>query len=168
MRKITIGFSKPSHFRIGAALIRIVEQTEFSHTYVKIGDDIWQESLPKFNKVGVLDFQKDHIIVCAYILNVTDEQYDKITEFCEYCLRLRIPYGTTQIVGMAIVRMINQLFHCKFKNPFADGPKTMVCSEFVGEVLEIMGVKIDPRLLELEGPKLIRKIVTELSVNQVM
>ena len=163
MKNVVIGFSTSRNkFAVGSFLIRSVEGTKFSHVYLKDGETIWQESLPAFNEMSDVEFLNQETVIDEYVVGVTDEQYSDIIDFCEYCLRLRVPYGKLQIVGMSIVRSVNQLFHCHFKNPFANGPRTMVCSEFVGEVLRIIGVTISQDQLELEGPKFIQRLVIGL------
>jgi hypothetical protein len=166
MKSITIGFSKPNHFKLGAWIIMTTEGTNFSHTYLKIDQDIWQESLPKFNKTSISEFLGINTVVYEYDIQVTEEQYSKIITFCEKCLQEQIPYGKREIVGTAIVRSVNQLFKTKFKNPFSDDLKTMICSEFVGNILEILGLDFPNDELEVDGPKFIRQKVVLLVDKQ--
>lgn len=162
MHKIIIGFSRPIKTKIGSSLIMLLEETNFSHTFLDTGDYIYQECVPSMSKTKLCDFLDHNKIVESFVIYVTDDQFSDIIDFCEECLVLHVPYGKLQIVGMGLIRMINQL-GCKFKNPCADGPKTMVCSEFIGYVLRIIGVCVDVDQLELEGPKLIYRTVKELS-----
>lgn len=163
MKKISIGFSKPNSFKIGSFLIRKMEGTEFSHTFLLVDHDIYQESASCFNKIVYSFFLKDHIIVDMHEISISDEKYDEIMYFVSECVNKRIPYGKLQIVGMGFIRLVNQLFRRKFKNPFADGMKTMVCSEVVAEILRIAGHPLPQDQIEIEGPKYIHKFVKNIS-----
>lgn len=158
MKKIFIGFSKPNHFAVGSLLIRLIEGTDFSHTFILINGSVFQESMPEINVIDYVDFQKKNKIVDLHTICVSDEKLDEIISFCVDSLTAKVPYGRYQLVGMGAVRLLNRLGF-RFKNPFADGQKTMVCSEFVGYILKILGISVPMDQLEVEGPKLIHKIV---------
>jgi len=161
MKNIFIGFSRPNKFKIGSFLIRIIECVDYSHVFLMIDYEIHQQSIPGINVVGVSEFMEHNYIIDCDIICVTDDQHKEIVKFCNECMNYRIPYGRVQIIGMGFVRIINQLFKTRFKNPFADGMKTMVCSEFVGRVLSIIGIDIPQDQLEIEGPKYLRKFIKE-------
>jgi hypothetical protein len=163
MQTILVGFSRPKKFKIGSFLIRLIEGVDFSHVFLMIGTDVYHESVPSVNKLGYLTFLDQHKLVDLHMIYVTEEKHAEIAAFCNDCLINSIPYGKLQIVGMGFLRVVNQLFRTKLKNPFADGMKTMVCSEFVGVVLEKIGLDIPDDQLEIEGPKLIHKMVIKIS-----
>jgi hypothetical protein len=167
---VVIGFSTSKNpFAVGSFLIRAIEQVDFSHTYLQFFCSslnrwlIYQASHGAVNFENINTFHKKSRDLYEYEIPVTKEEKAKILQFCVD--NVGIPYGKSQIVGMAVIRLINQLGF-KFKNPCADGPKTMVCSELVGYLLEILGKRINQSTLELEGPKLIRKKVEELFIER--
>lgn len=163
---IIIGFSTGKGWSPIPALIRTIEGTEYSHTYIKVWSHeiqdyvVYQESFKGLNAEASSLFNKDNKIINEYAIRVTQEQLDSIMQFC--FSRLGMPYGTAQIAGMFAARVLRQCCFKDMKNPLADGLKTMVCSEMVGHILGILGKEIDKDLLEIEGPKMIHKKVLEL------
>jgi len=168
---ILIGFSTPkSDFAIAAAIIRFVENTPYSHVYVKIWSDIidgyivYQETFAGLGAMNGALFD-DHVkIFSEYKIDVTEEQMTQIMHFFQD--NYGLPYGVRQIAGMLTARVLRQMGFHDAKNPFADGIRTMVCSEMVGAVLTILGEPFDKSLLEIEGPKMIHKIVVKLFGSQ--
>ena len=149
MKIITVGFS--SHkTSILSKLIRLVEGTPYSHTYVKFRSDsldrdlIYQASGLAVNFMSPIIFH-DHNIVCAeYILEVPDEVHKKVLQFAiDNCGK---PYGLKGLFGMAYVK-IARVFGKKVDNPFSDGGKTYVCSELVSTIIEhFLGKEIGENL----------------------
>lgn len=168
---ILIGFATPmSPCAFIAFAIRLIEETPYSHTYIKIWSDsandyiVYQENFAGLSVMNGSIFNAKEKIFSEYKIEVTEEQLFEIIRFCHK--NFGLPYGTKQIMGMLWARSLRQLGCPNAKNPFADGPKTMVCSELVGTVLGMIGKQIDPELLEIEGPKLIHKKVVELYNTQ--
>jgi hypothetical protein len=168
---IIIGFSTPKNpLAVFSALIRVFEETPYSHTYIKIWSDVingyivYQESGLVMNAINGAVFDKKEKIFAEYKINVTEDQLSEIVKYSVDSLG--IPYGVRQIAGMLSARVLRQLGFRNMKNPFADGPKTMVCSEFVGRVLALLGHPIDKDILEIEGPKMICRKASELYNKQ--
>lgn len=168
---ILIGFSTPKNdFAIAAAMIRFVENTPYSHVYVKIWSDIidgyivYQETFSGLGAMNGEIFDQHVKIFSEYKINVTEEQLTKIMHFFQD--NYGLPYGVRQIAGMLTARVLRQLGFHDAKNPFADGIRTMVCSEMVGAVLLILGETINKSELEIEGPKMIHRAVVKLFGSQ--
>ena len=170
MRKITIGFSTSrSKFAIGAIIIRIFEGTKFSHTYMEFRSDslfrsmIYQASHGLVNFMNEQVFDKDNVIIESFEVQVTDDQYNQILAFCIDCAGVK--YGKLELIGIGIARIKAKLGFAE-TNPFSDGPRTFVCSELMGYVLNILGCQLDTKRLEIEGPAFIRDTVAQLSKDQ--
>jgi hypothetical protein len=165
MDSIIIGFSTSKYkWNPIAAAIRLAEGAPFSHTYVKFWSPsiqrwlIYHASRTRLNFMNLEFFQKESKIVEEHEIPVTPEQKVKVIQYCVDTVWKS--YGTRQLLGMAWVRLWRRL-GVAAKNPFRDNQRTQVCSELVGHVLRIIGEDIDPRVLEVEGPRWIHGKVLE-------
>lgn len=156
MKKLTVAFSKPKEFKIGSAVIRLAEGTNFSHVSLRWYsasidcDLVYQASHGMVHFVSGARFDQENETVAEYSVEVTDEQFTAITKKCVELAGVK--YGTLQIIGMALERVSG------IKNPFRDGDKTFVCSELVGEVLkQIMNIDLD---LEYAGPGRLERLIS--------
>lgn len=105
--------------------------------------------------------QQKNIIVEEYAVIVTEEQKNKILQYC--IDTVENPYGTLQLIGMGIARL-QKVITGKGKNPFRDGERSQVCSELVGRILRIIGMDIQEEDLEIEGPKFVRDLVKKIGI----
>jgi hypothetical protein len=170
MDRFIIGFSTNLHATaVMAAVIRSVEGTKYSHTYLKF----WSETLQRYliyhaagNKVSFTNekrFAEHSTIIEEYEIKINATDKAALLQFCVDIVDT--PYGRMQLIGMGIARIAAKLgWH--IKTPFKDGPKTQVCSELVGRALALLGVQIDARRLEIDGPKFINEIVRKLHAEQ--
>ena len=165
MHYIVFGFSKPIHSSPLSDAIEHIENTNFSHSYVKLWNPIINRWVVfhaqglKIHGVTWATFQKKNKSIEEYSVPCTQAKWTEILQFCwDSC---GIPYGGGQLVGMGWVRLLYNWFHMKIKNPFADGKETQVCSEFSGHVAERLGIKIDETKLEVKGPKWLRNIIKD-------
>lgn len=170
MEQIVIGFSTVrKRFSLFSWAIRAVEQTKYSHVYIKFWSEsmqrwlIYQASHMAVNFMGEQRFLNEEIIIEEFVINVTPEQKAKILQYCVDTVGT--PYGVSQIFGMAYARVLARLGYNMY-NPFSDGSKTMVCSELAGHILMVMGEEVDPFELEIQGPKWIHEKVVELVKKQ--
>ena len=142
---IVVGFSRPNKskkFPIFSWLIRLVEGTKFSHTYIKGYQGlkpqgyVYQASGLDVNFMGLEIFESNVEILHEYKIEVTrDQRRDMISR----AIRLSgSPYGIKQIFGIAYHRF-GRLFGQNWRNPFSDGEITAVCSEIVAAVLINLG-----------------------------
>lgn len=151
MDKIIIGFSRPkSGFQPFSWLIRGVQRTPYSHTYIKYYNSfadrwtIYQASGTKVNYIGDARFSDIEMICAEFEIEVTTATKKKTIQYA--IDRMGTPYGVKQILGIGAV-LTARTFGKKIKNPFADGNATMVCSELVTDILqEILqqGDTLDP------------------------
>lgn len=139
MKKITIGFSKSKKkIAIGSLLIRWYMQTPYSHVYFKFDAKSFDRILvyeavgAGVRFIGLNKWQSDHEEVASFELDISDESYKKIMQYC--IDNAGTEYGFWQNIGILIANI------CKSsKNPITDGEN---CSEVIGEVLALEGYKI--------------------------
>jgi hypothetical protein len=160
---LTFGFSTPKKQTLLSRVIRLVENTKYSHTYLSYYDEQFQGSivyhaaLMNVHITPCSAFDKHNSIIEYYPILVPEGKKVEVLKLCgEYLDR---PYGHLQIVGMGIARLLYLWFGVKTKNILADGPKTFVCSELMGRILLILGFDVDLKLLEYEGVKYINAVL---------
>lgn len=167
---LIIGFSTArKKFAPFGLAIRLIEQTPYNHVYLKFWSDslsrwlIYQASHTRLNFCGEQRFLEDEVIIEEFAINTTKEQQ---TAILQYCIdTVGTPYGIVEIMGLVYARLLGR-FGKKIRNPLADNQKTMICSELVGNVLNILGENIPASVLEVEGPHYIHDRVAELVKKQ--
>lgn len=160
---IIVGFSKRKGFL--SWLIRKAENTPYSHVYVRYWNPYIQEMLI-LHAAGTmvhcstveLFLKHKNSVIKEYVIPVESEQLKQVIKFS--MRQSGKPYGMTQLIGMAWSRILKQLFGKTHKNPFGDKERTMVCSEFVAHVLNLVGYNIDMKRAEIDGPKWIEGYLT--------
>lgn len=157
MKTLQVGFSKPKNkcLPIGSWLIRLYQRSAYSHVYLKFyGKSInrWLVYEAVGNGVrfiGSTMWEKHAEEVDSFTLDVEDELYTKIMQYCVD--HAGIEYGFMQNIGIAIARLFKMN-----NNPFRKGKN---CSEAIGEVLELKGYQID-KPLDLMTPKDVYNVLT--------
>lgn len=160
MRTLKIGFSRPrSKWKIGSALIRLFEGSDFSHTLLRWESETLERELVYQASHGMVHFLSGHRFdieahtVREYEVDLTDSEFTVVLQKCVDLAGVK--YGYLTLLGMAIERITG----CR--NPFRDADRTYVCSELVGEVLKLHG-DLEDLDLELIGPKILETRVAEL------
>lgn len=158
--RIRIGFSKPKNklFPAGSWLIRLFENTKYSHVFVRwysVGADtdiVYEAGGTYINfKAGKI-FDKKAETVHEYETIISKEVYKKLLKYC--MSNAGVQYGFKQIIGIALVK----LFKLK-KNPFSDGNKSQVCSELVGNIIENLELGDIDINLDIAGPRDIKEFL---------
>lgn len=166
--KIYIGFSKPKNkkFPIFSWLIRLFERTPYSHVYIRwhsrgAGVDVCYEAAgTQLRFMGPEPFKSNIQPLHEYELEISKELYPKLLTYC--MTNAGMDYGLKQAFGIALVK----LFKLK-KNPFADGRKSQVCSELVGNILQEvfqLNIGID---MDIAGPKDIDKYLKSKEISVI-
>lgn len=169
LNSIFIGFSTARDPNPIAWVIRKVEGTPYSHVYLEIKSEslarslIYHASHTTLHFTGLQRFAQTNKIIEEFELLVTDEQQQQILQYC--IDHADTPYGAMELLGIGWVRLCRK-FGKKVRNPFRDGQRTQVCSELIGNVLRILGEKIDPAMLETEGPRWIYDRVVDFVNRQ--
>jgi hypothetical protein len=149
MKSITIGFSKSKKkFAIGSLLIRLYMKTEYSHTYLGFYSSSLDRAL-KYEAVGggvrfigSKEWETHALEICSYKIDLTDEQYSEILQYCVD--HAGQDYGFMQNIGVILANIFNLR-----KNIWASG---LNCSELIGRMLEIKGYSFN-KDLNLLTPK---------------
>jgi len=132
VRKIIIGFSTPKKFKLGSALIRLFENSDYSHIYIKMESSpksslpfakVFQASHGNVNAVAYDVFKESNHIFYEYEIDIEDEKYYEIATWLWY--QLGKPYGFSQLLGIA--------FKVKLSNNRED---RFICSELAGMILK--------------------------------
>lgn len=154
MREIIVGFSKPKGwFKPYSWLIRAIEGTSYSHTYIKTyarSADTWlvyQASGVQVNFIGEKRFYAAVQVVKEFNLTISEDSYGK---FLNFAIRESgAPYGIKGVLGNPLARVFNLK-----KNPFGDGSTSYYCVELVARVLKDgLGVVVSDDELEKIGLK---------------
>ena len=155
MKSFIVGFSKAkSPWKIGSQVIREVENRDYSHVYIKF----YSKSLDRtliYEAVGSgvrfigQEKWKNHAIeMHSYDLEISDESYIKLMQFCVD--NAGEEYAFCQNLGVVIAKVFNLE-----KNPFQKGQN---CSEITGELLKLEGFRIC-KDINLVTPKDIKRIL---------
>lgn len=161
-----IGFSRPTEDTLISRAIRLVERTPYSHVYVRFYSEnldrhlCFHANIDNVHFLRYSKFLKKNTVIEEFEIELNPEQKKKAMQFC--IDRAAIRYGTTQLIGMGIIRLVRAWFGIKIKNPFADKERRQVCSELVGYLLSHLGYPIDTTALETEGPAFIYKFCQEI------
>lgn len=120
-----IATSAPKKFKIGAELIKLYQNTEFSHVLIIKDDVVYQASHGFVNAVYIENFLDDNKIFSQY--SIPDESVDM--DFIKK--QLGKPYSYKQIFNIAT----EFLFGIKFFG--RNGNQQFICSELVGKALKL-------------------------------
>lgn len=138
MRKLDIHFTSSSKFfPIGCWIIKAYMRTKYSHVAFKFTTNRNKSLIYEAVGVGVRFISeslwlKKVIIEETYSIDLTEEQFNKIMDFC--IDHAGISYGYLQNIGIVIADLL-KLDH----NPF--DMKEEVCSQILGEILIEIGYK---------------------------
>lgn len=165
MRTIAIGFSKPKSAKPLSWLIRKLQNTEYSHVYIKFTSDkygrniIYQASGLQVNFVGEAVF-KDHCeVVKECSIQISDETYQKMMTFA--IDKAGYPYSIKQLFNI-VIYMVTGKTHV-----LGSGREAYVCSELAGEMLKtILNVAVNEDL-DIVTPKDIDKALEEAGLWHV-
>ena len=141
--KVIVEFVKPKNhpFPLVSWIIRLIENTEFSHVVIRIDAGVNREFVyhSHFNGVNFLSkklYNKKYKTTSKYEFFITKEQRKKlITYFLDNAGE---SYPMKELVGVLFVRIAGR-FGFKINNPL--GSNGMYCSELAVKVLNILGFK---------------------------
>ena len=142
MIDIVIGFSKPkSRFALFGHLIRFYTGADFSHCYVRFISSqlISQASDGMVNLTHQEVFTTDNVIVEEIRIPVSNSQFEQIMGYV--IKNAGRPYSYLQIVGIIVADLLGLN-----RNPLDMNKKTFVCSEYLGQILRILGITANKHL----------------------
>lgn len=152
MKQIIIGFSQPKcFFPWFSWLIRAIEGTSFSHTYVKtysLTADCWliyQAGGSQVNFMSEKQFDNTARIIKEFTFEISEESH---RNYIRWAVRnAGLPYGLKTVLGILLVRVFNLK-----KNPLGDGEKTLFCAELSRIALtDFIGVHLPREEFETAG-----------------
>jgi hypothetical protein len=151
MKTITIGLSRAKGFGPLSKIIQWAENTEFSHAYVSFQSDsldrelIYQASGTRVNFTGRKIFDGHAETTNTYKIQVSDEKYKEILQFCVD--QAGKPYGIKNLF------YIGWFYLTGHKISRGDNEESFICSELVGEILRMAGILYSDVNLDYYTPK---------------
>jgi len=148
---LSIGESHPKKWKIGAAVIKAVEGTDHTHSFVS-----WRDEHLDIRKVAEArggggrivineQFRQENEIVRIFQYDITE---DKLKELETWIWKNMKPYGYKHNLGLGIMRLGNrllQIFGSKeiAQNPFKDGLFSQICVELTARSISLAtGLKL--------------------------
>jgi len=149
MKLLKIGLSRPKKFKLFAELIRLIEKTEFSHAFILFenfyGEKVvFQASGSKVNFMNFEIFEKDNIITNLYDIEVENLDYENVISYC--LKQVGKPYSIRDIVGITLYKITS------LKLLKGTKEKEFICSELIGEILQIIEI-LEEKELDYFTPK---------------
>lgn len=151
MKTIIIGFSKHKGFAPGSDLIKWFMNKDFSHTYFKFKEDLYDDHTifhavgKGLNYISERTFLEHNQPVAEFELPISDELFNELMQDCHKHAGGK--YGYFQNLGIALVRGLAKIGITLDRNPIDDG---INCSEWGYYILEDIDGKwihIDPNLV---------------------
>lgn len=161
MTTIWIGFSRSASFAPLSTLIRLIEKTEFSHAFIRVRSNSLQRDLIYEATghgvffVGAEAFSKKSQVVKEYPIQLKTEAKTKLLQWAVDTSGK--PYGTIQLLGLAIKRIF-AIFGHKISNPIRTGKQAYICTELVAEALKSLNLIEDSELEDIGLRELLQKV----------
>lgn len=169
--KIVIGFSKPIKKSFHGWLIEKIDNSTFDHAYLRFTldkfkrDVVFQSIAVGVQLVSVPEFEGKCLPVEEYELDLTEDQFIKMFQFC--IDNAGKPYGLLDVLGLGISKLLCKL-GIKKKNPFFEGDANYFCSQIVIQCLD----SIDPKDFNFNAdnisPKDLNTIVKSLNLKRIL
>lgn len=142
---LSVGESRPKKFKIGASVIKAVEGTDHTHSFVS-----WRDENLGIRKVAEARGGGGRIVINTqfreenYIVRVFQYEIDpiKLKELEIWIWENLRPYGYKHNLGLGIMRIQNfyyELFNSMKtgKNPFKDGLYSQICVEMTARAIAL-------------------------------
>lgn len=155
MRKVYICFSSPKKWKPFAELIKFADNTAYSHVYFEFHTNtlqyplIYQASHTMVNFMGYEIFYSHNKMIKKYELEISDENYHRLMQFCVN--NAGKPYPILQVVGIGIQKLLKCVGIKNSHNIFRNKDEQMVCSELADIILNnfwFFGTKKDQDLVD--------------------
>ena len=134
---LSVGESRPKHFKLGAWAIRKFEKIDHSHSFTSFRDprlDIRKVGEARGSGGRLItnqQFRSENEVVRIFQYEVTQETLDLIEKWLWDHLR---PYSRKHLLGLLIMRIENSIYRLfdrdkLAKNRFKDGLYSLICIE---------------------------------------
>ncbi len=117
--------SIPKKWGVGSAIIKLYQNTRFSHVLIIKDNFVYEASHGNVHKINLNEWEKTNEVMHKYIIPI--DQVDM--EYAESCVGIK--YGYMQIARITVKYFSGILINKDNK----DG--RLICSEFVGRALRI-------------------------------
>jgi uncharacterized protein YycO len=141
MTEIIIGFSKSSKNLPISRAIMAIEDTPYSHAYIKTYNrhfndcDIYQASKGMVNHVVERTFLEENTVIREYVIPVEDSVKMNLINDIRY--KLGKPYSKITIAVLFLDNVFKRIgVNANWLKRLLDGDKAYICSELVGKVLK--------------------------------
>lgn len=151
--KITFGFSRPKSFNILSEMIRSIDKTEFSHSYVRFTDSMNQELVFQASGLAVnlcsfSRFSSIEMLIEEYEMDITNTQYYTTWNFMVNSLG--IPYSLVQLLRILAKKITGKEFG-------HDNGNSEICSQLAATLCQLLGIQINEDL-DYTDPSALQKI----------
>lgn len=131
--KVTIGFSFPNKWKIGAAAISWWINKPYSHVFIKYTDNqnrelVFHAAHGMVHLITYENFLKHNKTVKEINLDFNEDEYQKFRNY--YYNKLATPYSYIELILIL-------MYDLKLLRPKQDDPG-YICSELAGEMLKIV------------------------------
>lgn len=141
--------TKRSWTKVLSFLVRFFQKSEHDHAGfgLSYGDNLKPETVHEAVLSGVIaskfeEFIKRHsYVVAEFKIPITDEQYHAIVAVIDENTGKK--YSISQLVGNAFAIILKRCFNYNVKkNVFGNGWKKLICAEYLGKVLTLVGADL--------------------------
>lgn len=171
-KSLIVGFSKPKSFKLHAWLIEKIDgKSNFDHAYLRFYlDTIDRELVYQSIAIGVQiisqnEFKNQSNSVEEYELNISEEQYISLLQFC--IDNAGKAYSVFGVIGEGLVKLCSKI-GWNIKNPFDSREKTYFCSELIAQCLN----HINPLQFNLNAdnisPNDLNVILKQLNLKRIL
>lgn len=171
MKTIIVGFSRPIKATLFSRLIQWIDKTPYDHVYIRWSwvtidrDIIYQASKLSVNIESNLTFDSHAIRVEEYEVQISDEFYKEIMQFCMDTANK--PYGSKGILGLGWVKLC-KLLGKKVNNPLPTHNLSYFCSKLIMEILQRAKITDSNISSDNVDPLDLNKIIKLVGLKQIL
>ena len=161
MKRIIVGFSYGNGPLSWA--IKKVLKTEYSHTYLRVGNNIYEADLSGVVKLSKKKWDaKGGTIIKEFLVIVTDERFKQIIAFAEKHANENTPYGTDQLIWNLFDKLGLDIENINNRT------ERIICSEFIAYCLAVE-LCLDPEKenFDLIDPKEVFELVDKIDCENI-
>lgn len=157
MKKVIIGFSCSNTWKIGSVALKWYMDTQYSHAYIRYEDNqdrdiIFQAAHGTVHPIMFNNFIKENKIVHEFIIEFTDDEYQKLRNYCYEKMGEKYAY-----LDLIVIFAHDCLK--KIGISFNDNTSGYICSELAASILvNIKGYSFDKPLNLMRPDDLFKKL----------
>lgn len=166
--RLIIGLSNPKKSTLISQAIKLHQNTEYAHAYIRFYDEVlneWMVFEASHGQARYMSFSRwlsKNQIHKEYSFNIGYSTYIQILKFC--AKKAGTVYGFLTIAGIFISKIPLLRLIVPYKKLKEDGNKSFICSELIVYCLNMLGInsitsKYDLKKLEYELDSLNLKVI---------